>query len=366
MTPVPEPAAESKGRVGRSVFISYASDDKAFAHELCSRLEGLGISCWIAPRDVRPGQEYAEEIIRGIEAASCLVVVLSQSANDSKFVRAEVERAYSKGHPVFPVRAANILPSRALELFISTKHWIDAWDGDLGRHASKLAEQLLLDADLDLIAAPRIRRRVLLKRVVRFGSLGAGALLIALIVAFTMRAGTPPAVQEIASARPEPMVHATEPAKAFFMGGMVGSGQPTDVSYMLIDGWDGSGKVLDALNAVTAFEVYEVVSAAAPKRLLASDPAQFAKHFRSTPTYSFKIDALPKKVVSCLAYRVPSTGRDETVLQGFSFGVPASQFASFPATESAPPRRTGGAKAGCAPLVADYATDELKIPVAKP
>jgi hypothetical protein len=35
----------------RSVFISYATADKAAADSIVAALERAGISCWIAPRD---------------------------------------------------------------------------------------------------------------------------------------------------------------------------------------------------------------------------------------------------------------------------------------------------------------------------
>jgi hypothetical protein len=35
------------------VFISHASLDKPMADVVCTALEGAGIRCWIAPRDVQ-------------------------------------------------------------------------------------------------------------------------------------------------------------------------------------------------------------------------------------------------------------------------------------------------------------------------
>ena len=125
-----------------SAFISYASQDKEKAETICESLENRGFSCWIAPRQVRPGREYGEEIIRGIESSRCLVLVLSEAANESTFVRRELERAVSKRKPIFPVRIEEVMPSSALELFISTTHWIDAWNGPLAAHAERLAEEL--------------------------------------------------------------------------------------------------------------------------------------------------------------------------------------------------------------------------------
>jgi hypothetical protein len=39
--------------MGRDVFISYAEEDKTVAALACKRLEDVGMSCWMAPRDIR-------------------------------------------------------------------------------------------------------------------------------------------------------------------------------------------------------------------------------------------------------------------------------------------------------------------------
>jgi hypothetical protein len=124
------------------VFISYATQDRDKAFEICRLLETRGQKCWIAPRDVRAGREYADEIVSGIERALALVLVLSSSANDSIFVRREVERAVSKKKPVFPIRIENVTPSPSLEFFVSSTHWIDAWSGGLSDHVDLLARDL--------------------------------------------------------------------------------------------------------------------------------------------------------------------------------------------------------------------------------
>jgi hypothetical protein len=125
-----------------SAFISYATADKVKAEEICVYLEARGLRCWIAPRDVRAGREYANEIINAIERAPALVLVLSAAANESKFVRREVERAVTKGDPVIPVRIENVMPSTALELFVSATHWIDVWSGDFAAHMDRLVRDL--------------------------------------------------------------------------------------------------------------------------------------------------------------------------------------------------------------------------------
>jgi hypothetical protein len=81
------------------VFISYASQDTAVANAIVEILEGNGLRCWIASRDVTPGSHYADGIMSAISGAKALVLVLSGGALTSKHVGKEVERASSKGRP---------------------------------------------------------------------------------------------------------------------------------------------------------------------------------------------------------------------------------------------------------------------------
>jgi TolB-like protein len=108
-----------------SVFISYASRDAAVAQQACSALEAAGFSCWIAPRDVQPGAEYADAIVGAINEAKTVVLVLSQSAIASSHVAREVERAASKQKLIIALRIDAAGLNRSLEYFLSSSQWID-------------------------------------------------------------------------------------------------------------------------------------------------------------------------------------------------------------------------------------------------
>jgi TolB-like protein len=108
------------------VFISYASPDRGIADALCAALEQDGLTCWIAPRDVVPGEFYADAIVRAIDTAKVLVLVLSKDSAESPHVLREVERASSKRHPLVSVRIDLAPLPSALEYFLNTSHWLDA------------------------------------------------------------------------------------------------------------------------------------------------------------------------------------------------------------------------------------------------
>lgn len=128
------------------VFISYATTDRPLADTVCNKLETCGLRCWIAPRDILPGMDWSDSIIDAIAQSSALVLVLSSSANESPQIKREVERAVNKGRTIIPLRVEDIRPSKSLEFFISTQHWLDALTRPLEPHLDRLvwAIQIIL------------------------------------------------------------------------------------------------------------------------------------------------------------------------------------------------------------------------------
>jgi hypothetical protein len=124
--------------MAHDVFLSHSHVDKVYADAICHKLEANGIRCWVAPRDIRPSEDWAEAIINAMDNARVLVLVFSASSNSSPQVRREVERAVNKGLHVLPLRIENVPLSKSLEYFISTQHWLDAIDGELDFHLGQL------------------------------------------------------------------------------------------------------------------------------------------------------------------------------------------------------------------------------------
>ncbi|MCM1190952.1 MAG: toll/interleukin-1 receptor domain-containing protein [Butyrivibrio sp.] len=107
------------------IFISHSSNDAATAAEICDLLERNRIKCFIAPRDIRSGREYAEEIVNGIDASRAMVLLMSGAANASPHVLREVERAVSKSIPVLVYKLEDVELSKSLEYFLMTHQWIN-------------------------------------------------------------------------------------------------------------------------------------------------------------------------------------------------------------------------------------------------
>jgi TIR domain len=143
----------------RDVFVSYSVPDRDCAFDLVARLEARGISVWIAPRDVSPAAEWAEEIMDAIYAARLMVLVFSAHSNASPQVRREVERAVHKQLPVLPFRLEDIVPSKSLEYFLSSQHWLDGFPAPREPHYERLCAHVAArlnatDSSLPVRTAP--------------------------------------------------------------------------------------------------------------------------------------------------------------------------------------------------------------------
>ena len=123
-------------------FISYSSKDKTTADATCNALESAGIRCWIAPRDIRAGIEYAAGIVEGIDACRVMVLIFSANANASPQIHREIERAVSKGLTIIPFRIEEVVPTKAMEYYLGSIHWLDALTPPLAQHLGVLAEQV--------------------------------------------------------------------------------------------------------------------------------------------------------------------------------------------------------------------------------
>lgn len=94
--------------MAHDVFVSYSSADKTVADAVCTALEGGGLRCWVAPRDIVPGVDWGAAIIDAIEGAKVMVLIFSANANASRQISREVERAVAKGVTIVPFRIQDV------------------------------------------------------------------------------------------------------------------------------------------------------------------------------------------------------------------------------------------------------------------
>lgn len=124
------------------VFISHSSKDKLTADAVCNKLESAGIRCWIAPRDIIPGEGWSTAIVRGIDASRVMVLIFSEHANMSHHVRREVAHACGNEVTVIPLRIRDAIPKAGLKYYLDELHWLDALTPPLARHLETLTARV--------------------------------------------------------------------------------------------------------------------------------------------------------------------------------------------------------------------------------
>jgi hypothetical protein len=136
------PDAGLTSNLSGAIFISYASQDGVAAQAVCQALEDAGLACWIAPRNVRAGDFYADAIVQAINSCQVLVLILSRNAIDSPHVIREVERASAKMRPIISIHIDSTPLPPGLEYFLSASHWLDASQGPISRIVPSLIESV--------------------------------------------------------------------------------------------------------------------------------------------------------------------------------------------------------------------------------
>jgi hypothetical protein len=137
------------------VFVSYSRQDKSTADAACSALEGAGIRCWIAPRDVAPGTDWAGSIVEAINHCRVMVMIFSSGSNQSRQIHREVERAFEREVPVIPFRIEDVKPESALAYYMGPVHWLDALSPPLENHLQSLITSVAALLQKSKSAEPR-------------------------------------------------------------------------------------------------------------------------------------------------------------------------------------------------------------------
>lgn len=108
------------------IFISHSSKDAKTAQDLCRYIEENGNDCFLAPRDIRPGCEYAAEIVEGVDRSDAVLLVLSNASNQSPHVLREVERAVTRSIPILVYKIEDVELTKSMEYFLMTHQWMNS------------------------------------------------------------------------------------------------------------------------------------------------------------------------------------------------------------------------------------------------
>ena len=109
------------------VFISYSSKNSDTANAICHVLEENKIKCWIAPRNIQPGSDYADCIDNAISTCKIFILVFSAPSQESKWVKGELNVAFDSNKIIIPFKVENVSLYGAMRVILNDKHWLDAY-----------------------------------------------------------------------------------------------------------------------------------------------------------------------------------------------------------------------------------------------
>jgi tetratricopeptide (TPR) repeat protein len=108
LTSEPGPGSQAAGRGGqRAVFLSYASEDAAAAHSICTALRAAGVEVWFDQSELRGGDSWDAMIRRQIKTCALFIPIISVNSHSRAegYFRLEWKLAVDRSHLIAADRA---------------------------------------------------------------------------------------------------------------------------------------------------------------------------------------------------------------------------------------------------------------------
>jgi hypothetical protein len=119
------------------------------ANTLCKALEGRGFSCWIASRNIAPGENFQIAIVRAIRSAKIMLLVFTGNSNNSDEMAKELALASQSKLIVVPLLIDDVRPNDAFSYEFATRQWIDFfsdWETAIEQLAHRISVALATEA----------------------------------------------------------------------------------------------------------------------------------------------------------------------------------------------------------------------------
>lgn len=103
----------------KDIFISYKSEEYNTAKWVRDYFEKCGLSVWMAPEDIHGGGSYAEYIPDAIENCKAFVLILSEKAQNSKWVTRELDQAINENKEILPFMIEKVELNKAFRFYLA-------------------------------------------------------------------------------------------------------------------------------------------------------------------------------------------------------------------------------------------------------
>ncbi|MBQ4273482.1 MAG: toll/interleukin-1 receptor domain-containing protein [Clostridia bacterium] len=129
--------------MNKDVFVSYTTPDRRVAEDIVAFLEKQGVDCFIAPRDVDPGQAYAANLMQAINNCRVIILVASDAMNRSSHVLNEIEAIINKQKPLVPFFIEDFQMNDEFCYYLSRTQRIVAYPDPVSSYYNKLFSAIM-------------------------------------------------------------------------------------------------------------------------------------------------------------------------------------------------------------------------------
>lgn len=120
-----DPAGESMvTNTSPALFVSHHNSKLEVAQHVETALNAKGVRCWIAPRDIEPGDQWDIAIRKAIADTDAMLLLFCSRSEQSKQVKRELILADQYNKPIIPLRLERIDPGQ-LTYHLADSQWID-------------------------------------------------------------------------------------------------------------------------------------------------------------------------------------------------------------------------------------------------
>jgi len=106
------------------IFVSYTWTESAVARQLVNELTAAGVEFWIDYRGIHSGDSMVDKIGCALEWCNVLLLIWSNAASSSRWVKLEWENAITLGKKIIPCR----LDGTLLPTMLASTAYIDFRD----------------------------------------------------------------------------------------------------------------------------------------------------------------------------------------------------------------------------------------------
>ena len=129
----------------KDIFISYKSEEYNTAKWVRDYLEKCGLSVWMAPEDIHGGGSYAEYIPDAIENCKAFVLILSEKAQNSKWVTRELDQAINENKEILPFMIEKVELNKAFRFYLANIQAYPAYSDIRGQLETMTREILSIE-----------------------------------------------------------------------------------------------------------------------------------------------------------------------------------------------------------------------------